>query len=115
MSKILISFLSILVFVAGISAQTSRVLSGVVVTPQFELVPYVSIEVVTANGKINTVTSAEGAFSVEIPPGPVSVKYWGRNLPAVEQNFTAWDRTDDLQLKNASRNGSISIFLSITF
>lgn len=99
MSKILISFLSILVFVAGICAQNSRVLSGVVLTPQFELVPNVSIEVVTANGKINTVTSAEGAFSVEIPPGPVSVKYWGRNLAAVEQSFSAWDRTDDLQLK----------------
>ncbi len=99
MPKIILSIASLLIFVTGICAQNSRVLSGVVVTPQFELVPNVSIEIVTSNGKINTVTNADGSFSVEIPPGPVSVRYWGRNLAAVEQNFSAWDRTEDLQLK----------------
>ncbi len=99
MSRILLTLASLLVFVTGICAQNSRVLSGVVVTPQFELVPNVSIEVVTSKGKIASVTDAEGAFSVAIPPGPVSVKYWGRNLTPVEQTFAAWDRTENLQLK----------------
>ncbi len=47
---------------SGLS-QSTRILSGVVVTPQFELVPNVELEIRTTVGALSATTDGEGRFS----------------------------------------------------
>jgi len=89
----------LLLFAAGVSAQNLRTLSGVVVTAQFELVPNVTIEVETPNGLLTAVTDAEGAFSLQVPNAPISVKVSGRNVVPLGLIFSASDRIENVQWK----------------
>ncbi len=79
------------------SAQNRRKLSDVVVTPQFELVPNVSIEISSQTETLTTNTNAEGAFSVDVPAGPISVKVSGRNLLPVQVDLSGSERSNNLQ------------------
>ncbi len=84
-----------------LSAQSegTRTLAGLVITPQFERVANVAIEVDTANGKLNFVADGEGSFAVKVPDGPVTVRISGKNISAFQQTFSALERIDDLRLK----------------
>ena len=82
-----------------VTAQNSRVLSGTVVTPQFELVPNITIEVETSGGKLTAVTDADGAFTLSVPSSPISVKVSGRNIVPIDVNFAAADRLENVQWK----------------
>nr|MDQ3374693.1 hypothetical protein [Acidobacteriota bacterium] len=77
----------------------TRTLSGTVLTQQFELVPNVSIEVETSGGKLNAVSDAEGAFSLEVPKESLSVKFFGSNIQPVTRIFAQTDRIENLQIK----------------
>lgn len=81
------------------NASNSRIFSGVVVTPQFELVPGVSIEVQTSKGKLQTVTNAEGSFSLQIPNENISVRFFGKSLNSVMRTFTPEEKLTGLQIK----------------
>ncbi|MEO7672690.1 MAG: TonB-dependent receptor plug domain-containing protein [Pyrinomonadaceae bacterium] len=79
--------------------QNLRMLSGVVVTQQFELVPNVTIEVDAATGKLNAVTDGEGAFSIPVPNEELSVKFFGKNIKSVIKTFGPTDKLENLQIK----------------
>src|SRR5262245_8449311 len=80
---------------SGTFAQNARILSGMVVTPQFELVPGATIEVQSSAGKISAVTDGEGAFSLRIPEGEITVVFGGKNIQPVARNFGAGESTKD--------------------
>ncbi|MEJ7849147.1 MAG: TonB-dependent receptor [Pyrinomonadaceae bacterium] len=81
------------------AAQNTRILSGTVVTPQFELVPNVTIEIETGGEKLTAVTDADGGFMLSVPSGPISVKVSGRNIQPIDLNFAAADRLENVQWK----------------
>ncbi len=93
-------FLALFLFCGlDIAAQDTRILSGTVVTPQFELVPNITIEVETSGRKLTAVTDAEGAFTLSLPSGPISVKVSGKNIVPIDLNFAAADRLENVQWK----------------
>ncbi len=78
----------------------SRTFSGTITTPRFELVPNVSIEIETADGKLQTTTDAEGGFSIKVPANEtLSVKFYGRNINAVTRIFAPGDQLADVQIR----------------
>ena len=97
------TFLSIIalgvIFNVHLFAQSERTFSGVVLTQQFELVPNVSIEVRTSDGKLETTTDAEGKFSLKVPSEPISAKFSGRNLQTVTRIFAVTEALENLQIK----------------
>jgi len=100
--KSLILFAVLLNFADEISAQNlNRTLSGSVVTQQFEFVPNVSVEVQTADGKLTTVTDAEGNFSLKVPSESLSVRFFGKNLNDVTRIFAVTDTLVGLRIKIA--------------
>lgn len=101
MKSVLLLLLLTLFPFSNLPAQTdgTRTLAGVVITPQFERVANVAIEVDTANGKLNFVADGEGSFAVKVPDGPVTVKISGKNIAAFERSFSASEPIGDLRLK----------------
>jgi hypothetical protein len=103
------SFSLILIFLSLFSvfaqenqtASQTRLLSGTIVTQQFESVPNVSIEVRTADGKLNTVSDAEGNFRLAVPRESLSVAFSGKNLETATRIFAADEKTENLQIKIA--------------
>jgi hypothetical protein len=93
-------FLNLLFCLSGFS-QSERTFSGVVLTQQFELIPNVSIEVRTSDGKLETTTDAEGKFSLKVPDEPLSAKFYGKNLQTVTRIFASSDALENLQIKIA--------------
>lgn len=90
------------IFNISLFAQTSnsaRTFSGIVVTQQFELVPNIVIEVRTSDGKLSTVSGADGSFSLQVPVEPLSVKFYGKNINFVTRIFAPTDEIGDLQIK----------------
>lgn len=97
--KIKILFLLLILSGFNVFAQNTRTLSGTIVTPQFELVPSVTVEVQTASGTLTTVSDAEGNFSLKVPLDVFSVKFSGNNIEPLTQNFSSGDKTENLQIK----------------
>jgi hypothetical protein len=94
-------FCSLSSFVFAQNPVQTRVLSGVTQTQQFELVPNVSIEVKTADGKLNATTDAEGNFRLGIPREAVSVSFSGKNIEPTARIFSSDENTENLQIKIA--------------
>ena len=92
---VLLAFL----FVINDFAQNTRTFSGTVLTQQFELIPNVSIEIETSDGKIAATTDAEGAFSAQVPNESLSVKFFGNNIAPVTRIFAVTDTLIRLQIK----------------
>ena len=86
---------------AAVFAQNTRTFSGTVVTQQFELIPNVSIEIETSNGKVNATTDAEGAFSVQVPNESFSVKFFGNNITPLTRIFAVTETLIHLQIKTS--------------
>lgn len=98
-SKLGFLFIVLITALTTVSGQGSRMLSGVVVSTQFELVPNLQFEVETAGGKRTVVTDAEGAFWVQVPDGTVTVRFSGKNIAPFERTYSSADKINDLQLK----------------
>ena len=77
------------VFVLCLDAygQNSRVLSGIVVTANNELVPGIKIVVRTGKVELGTLTDADGRFSIAVPGGPLSILFSGNNIAPVRREF----------------------------
>ncbi len=86
-------------FVINSFAQNTRTFSGTIVTPQFELIPNVSIEIETSGGKITAKTDATGEFSAQVPNEPLTVKFFGNNITPLTQKFAVTDTLIHLQIK----------------
>ena len=91
--------IALLVSVGFGAAQTEVVFSGVVITPQFHLVPGVNVEVATSKGTLTTTTDAEGRFSIMVPKEDLSAKFSGRNLETVTHTYKAGEKLGDVQIK----------------
>ncbi|MGC2234678.1 MAG: TonB-dependent receptor [Pyrinomonadaceae bacterium] len=89
-------FLSLLVTVSG---QNTRTLSGTILTQMFEVVPNVTVEVQTFDGKLTTVSDGEGRFSLRVPNESLSVKFSGKNIASVTRIFAPADKIEDVQIK----------------
>ena len=76
-----------------------RIFSGTVINQRFELVPNVSVEVQTSDGKLTTVTDGEGNFSLKVPREPFSVRFSGKNVNPVTRIFSATDTLAGVQIK----------------
>ncbi|CAN5180467.1 hypothetical protein BH20ACI2_BH20ACI2_03470 [soil metagenome] len=80
-------------------SQTTRQLSGVAVTSQFESVPNVEINVATASGNLSAITARDGTFLLDVPREALSVKVGGRNIAPQILDFPADQRLTDLRIK----------------
>ena len=102
MLKIAFCLAAILLSCLSAAAQReskTRVLSGVTLTQQFELVPNVSLEVNTSDKKTNVTTDAEGNFRLEIPRESISVRFSGKSIETATRIFAADENTENLQIK----------------
>jgi hypothetical protein len=88
-----------LLFSFNVSAQNKRTFSGTVLTQMFELVPNVTIEANTSNGKLNAQTDADGRFSLQVPDEPFSVRIYGKNIEPQTRIFSTEETIQDIQIK----------------
>ncbi|MDX6694703.1 MAG: hypothetical protein QOF02_2306, partial [Blastocatellia bacterium] len=76
----------------------TRVVSGVVVSQQNELVPNVRILIRSSNGEQQTMTGAAGSFRLEVPSGPLSLKIFGKNIALLSKSIGATDAAENLRI-----------------
>jgi outer membrane receptor protein involved in Fe transport len=86
---------------SGSSAQNTRTFSGTILTQLFEVVPNVTVEVQTFDGKLTTVSDVEGKFSLEVPAESFSVKFSGGNIEPQTRIFAPNDKLENVQIKVA--------------
>lgn len=79
-------------------AAGSRVLSGVVVTSNRELVPGVTITVTSRRGEVCAISDSEGAFSLAVPDGTITLKLSAKNITFVAKEIEAGQATENLRL-----------------
>ncbi|MBC7797003.1 MAG: TonB-dependent receptor [Pyrinomonadaceae bacterium] len=112
MSKVFLCLAIITSCVFSVVAQetlmSDRVLSGTIVTQRFELVPNINITVSTIDGKRETVSDAEGGFSIKIPRENLSVTFSGDNIEPVTRVLAATDDVENLQIKIAYKLSPIN-------
>lgn len=99
MKKIILTAFFLSLFCLQVIAQNTRTFSGVVVTPQFELVIDVEIEIETSDNILKTKTDAEGKFSIQVPRENLSVKISGKNIEPQTRNFSFEENIKNLQIK----------------
>ncbi len=87
-----------LISVFSCAAQT-RTFSGVVVTPQWELVPGMTVEVETSQDILRVVADREGGFRFEVPNGPFTATVRGKNMTETSRTFSADESVDRVMLK----------------
>ncbi len=89
-----------LIFSQPISGQSAaRTFSGVIITPQFELVPNVSIEIEASGEKITAKSDKEGAFSVQVPDEPLIIRFSGNNIEPFTRIFAPTEKFENVQIK----------------
>jgi hypothetical protein len=81
--------------------KTARTLSGVVMTQQNEVLPGVTVLVRSDVGQERVLTDAEGRFRVAVPDGPLSLKFFGRNIALVSRIIGPGEAIENLQIKVA--------------
>jgi hypothetical protein len=77
----------------------TRMLSGTILTQQFEVIPNVEVSVRTSDGKLNAASDAEGQFSLKVPNEALSVTFTGKNIEPQIQSFAATDKIENLQIR----------------
>ncbi|MEZ5428679.1 MAG: TonB-dependent receptor [Pyrinomonadaceae bacterium] len=98
--KFALALLFCLCPVSTIFGQTSgRTFSGVIVTQQFELVPGVDLEIETSGENLTTKSDSEGAFSLRVPDGPLTVRFSGNNIEPFSRIFAPGEKTENLRIK----------------
>jgi outer membrane receptor protein involved in Fe transport len=99
MKKLVILFALILPSAAAAQDARGRVVSGVVISQQNELVPGVTVIINSAAGEQRVESDGEGRFSAEVPPGSLTLKFFGRGIMLVSKTIGASDGSEDLQIK----------------
>ncbi len=98
-NKIIVISATILLFGQIIFAQNTRTFSGTIVSRQFELVPNITVEVETSDGKLTTTTNGEGFFSINVPNESFSVRVTGKNVEPQTRIFASTDKIKNVQFK----------------
>lgn len=88
-----------IIFSQNSFAQTSRTFSGIVQTQQFELVPNVTVEAETSDGKVSGVSDAEGRFLLKVADEPFSVRFSGNNIEPQTRMFAPGEKIENVQIK----------------
>ena len=78
-------------------AQNTRTFSGTIFTQQFELVPNITIEIQTFDGKLTATSDAEGRFSLQVPAESLAVQFYGNNIEPITRIFAATDKIEDIR------------------
>lgn len=101
MSRLTTLGFSLLMVTSLVVAQSTgtRVLSGVVMSAENELMPHVNIVVKSADGQISAVSDAQGAFRLTIPDGAFTLKLSGKNLQPVTKQVVTNQATENLKLR----------------
>ena len=94
-----ICFALLILLNLNIFAQNARTFSGTIQTRQFEVVPGVTIEVETSNGKLTAVSDAEGNFSISVPNEPLSVRFSGSNIEPQTRMFAPDEKLENIRIK----------------
>ena len=81
------------------AAQGGRVISGIIVTPQFELVPNAAIEITSASGTIRAASNKEGSFSIAVPEGELSIAVIEKNISSEPVVIKAGEAPRSLRLE----------------
>ncbi|MGH9941172.1 MAG: TonB-dependent receptor [Pyrinomonadaceae bacterium] len=84
---------------ADAQAAGGRIVSGVVVSPQNELIPGVEVVAKTPAGEQRVKSDGEGRFRLEVPAGQLTLRVEGKNVAAFERTINAGEATGDLQLR----------------
>jgi hypothetical protein len=77
----------------------SRTIAGVVLTPQNEVVPGVSVLARHASGERRAETDGEGAFRLAVPAGPVTLSFEGRGIAPLERAIGAGENAEGLRIR----------------
>jgi outer membrane receptor protein involved in Fe transport len=80
-------------------SQTSRIVSGVVVTDMGEVVPDVSVVVESASAKTQALTDAAGTFRLATPIEPLTINVVGKYLTFQPRHLGLSDSSTNLQLE----------------
>ncbi|MBI4467834.1 MAG: TonB-dependent receptor [Acidobacteria bacterium] len=93
--------LVLLMTASPVWAQTvsSRVVSGVIVTPKNELIPGVTVTARCASGEQTAITDAEGRFQVTVPPEPVQLRVEGKYIVPHERLIGMSEVSENLELQ----------------
>ncbi len=85
---------------ASAAAQSSgtRILSGTVLTPEFQLIPNVLIEIAAAGKRLETASNAQGEFSIAVPSETITVRFYGKNLEEQTRSLAAADDIGDIRV-----------------
>jgi hypothetical protein len=86
-------------FAPAQQSNTTRMLSGYILTQQNELLPNVSVIAKSETTEVRTVSDAKGEFHLAIPTGAITVRFEGKNVTPLEQNIGANGQTENLWIK----------------
>lgn len=78
---------------------TSRILSGIVLTQQSEALPGVAVIVRSPAGEQRGVSDAEGGFRLVVPSGPLTLRFEAKSITPLEKIITGDDATEELQIR----------------
>jgi outer membrane receptor protein involved in Fe transport len=76
-----------------------RIVSGYLVTQQYELLPGITVIASFASGEARTMSDAEGRFRLNVPQGAVTLRFESKNINTVERVIGPNDTTENLQIK----------------
>jgi hypothetical protein len=74
----------------------TRIISGVVLSTQNELVAGVTVLARSATGEQRTTSDAEGNFRLSMPDGAVTLNFFGRGIALVSKTIAAGEPTQEL-------------------
>lgn len=81
-------------------SRDSRIVSGVILSEQNELVAGVTVLARAASGEQQRTTSdAEGNFRLSVPAGTLTLNFFGRGIALVSQTIAAGEATEDLKIR----------------
>lgn len=95
-------FILILIFsLTHTWAQTiqNRTLSGTIITQQAEGLPGVTILISSTSGESQLISDGEGKFSLEIPGGVITLKFFGKGIALLTKTISQGEPTEGLQIK----------------
>src|ERR1044071_7502271 len=95
-----ISLLIVMILVcAQAGAQTTRRLSGTVITERDEVVTGATVIARYGSGEQRAISDAAGRFSLAVPNVPLTLTVEGKNLQGAQQEVAAGDAAVSVQIK----------------
>ena len=99
MKRLLILLLLLLPTAAAAQDGPARVVSGVIVSSQEELVPGVTVIARTRSGELRTQSDGEGAFRLVVPAGPLTLRFEGKNVAPSEREMGEGSQAENLRIR----------------